>query len=60
METTAFITLLLCILAVSAISRRIQGTIITWPIVYTALGLLIGSQVLGIIKMDLDNEIIAR
>ena len=58
MEITAFIAVLLCILAVAAISRRIQGTIITLPMVYTALGLLIGSQALGIVKMGLDNEII--
>jgi len=49
---------LLCILAASAISRRIQGTIITMPMIYVALGLLIGSQGLGLVEMSLDNELL--
>ena len=58
MEYVGFIAILLCILAAGAVSRRIQGTIITLPMVYTALGLLIGSRGLGLVEMGLDSEVL--
>lgn len=58
MEHVGFIVVLLCILAAGVVSRRIQGTIITLPIIYTALGLLIGSWGLGLLEMSLDSEVL--
>ncbi len=56
MEHIALIAILLTVLAAAAISRRIDGSIITLPIVYTGLGLLIGSAGLGFVEIGLNNE----
>ncbi len=58
MEYVGFISVLLCILAAGIVSRRVQGTFITMPIIYTALGLLIGSRGLGLVQMGLDSEVL--
>ena len=50
-ESLGLVAVALCVLIAAAISRRIQGTIITLPMVYTALGLLIGPQVLGLLNL---------
>ncbi len=52
------VAVLVCILLAAAISQRIQGTIITLPMVYTALGLILSGRVLGIIELDLESELI--
>ena len=57
-ETVAVVAVLVCILAAAAISQRIQGTVITLPMVYTAMGLLLSGRALGIIELDLDSELI--
>jgi NhaP-type Na+/H+ or K+/H+ antiporter len=54
----ALVAVLLCILIAAAISRRIQGTIITLPMVYTVLGLILSSRALGIIELDPEGELI--
>ncbi len=54
----ALVAVLVCVLVTAAISRRIQGTIITLPMVYTVLGLILSGRVLGIIELDLENELI--
>lgn len=59
MEYVAIIAILLAALAVAAISRRIDGSIITLPIVYTGLGLIIGSAGLGLVEIALDNELLS-
>jgi NhaP-type Na+/H+ or K+/H+ antiporter len=57
-EITGLVAVILCILFAAAISRRIQGTIITLPMVYTVLGLMLSGRVLGVIELDLGNELI--
>jgi NhaP-type Na+/H+ or K+/H+ antiporter len=57
-EEIGLVAVLLCVLIAAAISRRIQGTIITLPMVYTILGLILSGRVLGVISLDLDNEFI--
>jgi NhaP-type Na+/H+ or K+/H+ antiporter len=52
------VAVLLCVLIAAAISRRIQGTVITLPMVYVILGLILSGRVLGIIEVDLENEFI--
>ena len=57
-ESLGLVAILFCVLVAAAISRRIQGTIITLPMVCTALGLILSGRVLGIIELGLENEII--
>jgi hypothetical protein len=57
-ELTGIAAVLICILFAAAISRRIQGSIITLPMVYTVLGLMLSGRVLGVIELDLGNELI--
>jgi NhaP-type Na+/H+ or K+/H+ antiporter len=56
METLGLVAILLCILAAAAISRRIQGTILTLPMLYAAFGLLLGDLGLGLIRADVESE----
>jgi NhaP-type Na+/H+ or K+/H+ antiporter len=59
METAvALIAIIICVLVAAAISQRIQGTIITLPMVYTVLGLILSGRVLGIIELEPQNELI--
>jgi NhaP-type Na+/H+ or K+/H+ antiporter len=55
---TGFLAVLICVLIAAAISRRVQGTIITLPMVYTVMGLILSGRVLGIIELGLDNELV--
>jgi len=57
-ESLSLVAIVLCVLIAAAISRRIQGTIITLPMVYTVMGLILSGRVLGVIRLDLDNEFI--
>ncbi|MFN2167881.1 MAG: cation:proton antiporter, partial [Anaerolineae bacterium] len=54
----ALVAVMLCILAAAGISKRIQGTILSLPIVYVVLGLLLSNMVLGVVELDLHNEIV--
>jgi NhaP-type Na+/H+ or K+/H+ antiporter len=56
METLGFVAVLLCILAAAAISRRVQGTILTLPMLYAAFGVLLGSLGLGLIHAEVESE----
>ncbi len=58
MNELGLVAVTLCILAAAAISRRIQGTVLTLPMVYVGLGLLIGGRVLGIIELSLESEVV--
>jgi len=57
-ESLGLVAVVLCVLIAAAISRRIQGTIITLPMVYTILGLILSGRVLGVVSLDLGDEII--
>ena len=57
-ESVALVAILICILIAAAISKRIQGTIITLPMVYTVLGLILSGRALGVIELDLESELI--
>jgi NhaP-type Na+/H+ or K+/H+ antiporter len=57
-SSLALVAVLLCVLIAAAISQRIQGTLITLPMVYTVLGLILSSRALGIIELDLEDELI--
>jgi hypothetical protein len=57
-ESLVLVAVMLCILVAAAISRRIQGTILTLPMVYVALGFLLSERVLGIIHVSPENELV--
>ena len=60
MENVALAVAAVCICALFAgsVSRRIQGTIITLPMIYVALGLLLSPVGLGLVNLDLHSELI--
>jgi NhaP-type Na+/H+ or K+/H+ antiporter len=63
MESYAFLTILIGALLIAAVSKRIEGTIITLPMLYTLFGLLIALIFSDIIELNFDNpavEIIAE
>jgi NhaP-type Na+/H+ or K+/H+ antiporter len=57
-ESRALVAVMLCVLAAAGISQRIQGTVLTLPMVYAALGFLLSEQVLGIIHAGPENELV--
>jgi NhaP-type Na+/H+ or K+/H+ antiporter len=58
MEHEGLVAILVCVLAAAAISKRIEGTILTLPMLYTGFGLLLGARGLGLIEAELENELI--
>jgi NhaP-type Na+/H+ or K+/H+ antiporter len=58
MENVGFLAILICFLLAGAISRRIRGTIITLPMVYTFFGIILGGLVLDIIPLTLEDGVI--
>ena len=58
MNELGLVAVALCVLGAAAISRRIQGTILTLPMVYVGLGLLLSGRVLGIVELSLESEIV--
>ena len=48
----------LCVLAAAGVSKRIQGTVLSLPIVYVGLGLLLSDLALGVVELDLHHEIV--
>ena len=49
-------TLALILLGFAAISRRIEGTSITAPMVFTAVGIVVGARVLGLVDLEQHGE----
>jgi NhaP-type Na+/H+ or K+/H+ antiporter len=58
MESLGFLVLLFCILLAGSISRRIRGTIITLPMVYAFLGIVIGGLGFNIVELELENSLV--
>jgi hypothetical protein len=58
MNELGLVAVALCILAAAGISRRIRGTILTLPMVYVGLGLLLSGRMLGVIELGLESEIV--
>ena len=56
MENLAFVIVALGILSFSLISGRVQGTVITPPMVFVVFGYLVSEQVLGVVIFDLDDR----
>ena len=58
MESLGILALLVCILLAGSISRRIRGTIITLPMVYAFLGIVIGGLGLNIVELEVENRLV--
>jgi len=58
MESLGFLALLVCILLAGSISRRIRGTIITLPMVYAFLGIIIGGLGFNIVELEVENRLV--
>ena len=57
-EIVGFVAVLLAILAAAAVSKRIRGTVITLPMIYVGLGLLLSDLGLGLVHMGPDSEFV--
>ena len=58
MESLGLLAIVICILLAASISRRIQGTILTLPMVYTFFGIILGGLVLDFIPLTIENVIV--
>ncbi len=58
MESLGLVVILICILLAATISRRIQNTIITLPMVYTFFGIILGGLVLDIIHLTPEDHLV--
>ena len=58
MDSIGLVAVVICISLAAAISRRIQGTILTLPMVYTFFGIILGSLVLNIVPLTPENRIV--
>ena len=54
--TWALPTIAVALLAYAAVSGRLEGTPITAPIVFTAVGLLVGVDALGLVDPSISGE----
>ena len=60
MENITFIFIALFVLAFGLISRRLEKTVITPPMVFVLFGLLMSNRVLGLIELDVESEVVTR
>jgi NhaP-type Na+/H+ or K+/H+ antiporter len=58
MESLGLLAIVICILLAASISRRIQGTILTLPMLYTFFGIILGGLVLDILPLTPENVIV--
>lgn len=59
MESSALVVMAAVFLAYAAVSRRLQGTSLTAPIVFVGAGLLFGEQGLGWLEIGLDEHAVS-
>jgi NhaP-type Na+/H+ or K+/H+ antiporter len=58
MDMLGLLAILICILLAASISRRIQNTIITLPMVYTFFGIILGGLFLDIIPLNPEDHLV--
>lgn len=58
MDTQAFAIVALGVIAFCLITRRLEPTMLTGPMIFTAFGLVIGGAVLGVANLDVDHGFI--
>ena len=59
MLASTLVTLALVLLGYAAISRRVQGTIVTAPIVFVAAGFLASDACFGVLDFHADNHAVS-
>jgi NhaP-type Na+/H+ or K+/H+ antiporter len=55
-DTTAILSVSLALVAYGVISRRLEGSFLTGPLLFSVFGLLAGPAFLGLIDMNISNE----
>ena len=55
-NVTAILAITLALIAFGLISRKIEGSILTGPILFTAFGLIAGPAALGLVPLQISNE----
>ncbi|MFC2054988.1 cation:proton antiporter [Chloroflexota bacterium] len=58
MEAIGLVAVLICVLLAAAVSKRVQNTIITLPMIYTLFGLAFGLRFLGLVNITIESQII--
>lgn len=58
MDSIGLLAIVICILLAASISRRVQNTIITLPMLYTFFGILLGGLVLDIIPLTPESNLV--
>ena len=58
METLAFVIIALFILIFGLISGRLQQTVVTPPMVFVLVGVLLSPQLFGVLVLDVEGELI--
>ncbi|MCZ6666605.1 MAG: cation:proton antiporter [Gammaproteobacteria bacterium] len=58
MDTLAFATIAAGLIGFSLVSKRLETTIVTGPMIFTGFGLVIGGAVLGVADLDFDHGFI--
>jgi sodium/hydrogen antiporter len=58
MNVTALLTIMLALVAYGLISRKIEGSILTGPILFSAFGLIAGPAAIGLIPLQISNEVL--
>lgn len=58
MDHVAFLSIAAFFLAFGLITRRIDGSVLTGPMLFAGFGLLVGPAVMGIVSMQVDNHAI--
>ncbi len=58
MESLGLIAIVICILLAASISRRIQGTVITLPMIYTFFGIVLGGLILDVIQLTPEDGLV--
>jgi NhaP-type Na+/H+ or K+/H+ antiporter len=58
MDSIGLIAIVICILLAASISRRIQNTVITLPMLYTIFGILLGGLVLDVIPLTPEDGLV--
>jgi NhaP-type Na+/H+ or K+/H+ antiporter len=58
MESLGLLAIVICILLAASISRRVQNTIITLPMIYTFFGILLGGLALDVIPLTPEDGLV--
>jgi len=57
-DPTALATITLALVAYGLISRRLEGSVLTGPLLFTGFGLLVGPSVFGLIDIGISNDVL--